>query len=372
MSDEDAENENLEGGGPGVVTDLLGLGAAAKSPAAKEIVKALSKALGTIIDPARTLLMGLARNKVEANKIVAIARAEASARMIAVESEGLIERMKERIVAQEIGRQINIELAASEAINTAELESPTVQAVPVDNDWMAAWLEGVKDVSDAELRTLWARLLASQSRSDGERVSGPALQLLRTLDADLGRALLKFVAFVLIYECYPFHRPIQPPILERKPLVLLQELGFVRQVSLYAFKFKYFYVRFAGTFTMMHDVLELTDRARELCLSLLGGNAFETVLRDEGHSSEQQVDTYVSLIDAAMQLGPTPITLGFDRPNAEKPIELALNRPGVIYSLDFEALMRTFTEKGASLSEVPQEVLRRLQERGVKFTTSGS
>ena len=88
-----------------VVTDVLGLGAIAKSQAGREIGKAIGKAIGAVADPARTLLLGLAKNKVDTDRITKIAEAEAKARQIQVASDELIERMKERVVAGEIRQQ---------------------------------------------------------------------------------------------------------------------------------------------------------------------------------------------------------------------------------------------------------------------------
>src|SRR5215831_13513156 len=109
-----------DGSTPGLdvpgVKDVLGIGEAAKSPAAKEAVRALARIIGTVTDPTRALLMGLAKNKVEGNRIVSMARAEAKARKISVEADALIERMKERMIATEIRHQLNIETTVSDAV----------------------------------------------------------------------------------------------------------------------------------------------------------------------------------------------------------------------------------------------------------------
>jgi hypothetical protein len=115
------------------VTDVLGFGVAAKSPAGREVAKAVGKLLGSLADPARVLFMGLAKNRVEANKITSTARAELKALRVAVEAEPLVERMKRRVVGTELRHQLNIESVAAEAITNLNRDHPNDQSRPIDD-----------------------------------------------------------------------------------------------------------------------------------------------------------------------------------------------------------------------------------------------
>jgi hypothetical protein len=72
----------------------------------------------------------------------------------------LLTRVRERTAYQEAKRQLNVEQVALEAAN--ELRGQQASAEPVDEDWVARFFEGAKDVSSEEMQKLWAKILAGE------------------------------------------------------------------------------------------------------------------------------------------------------------------------------------------------------------------
>jgi hypothetical protein len=181
------------------VTDVLGLGKAAKSRAGEQIAKAFRNLLGVLTEPSRTLLVGFAETKVETHRITAAASAKAEALEIEVDA---FERMKQRVVVTELRRQRNIETITAEAVEDLNQHHANDESRPIDDDWMASWLEGAKEASASEVRSMWAKLLEAQALSARNIVSGPSLALLRNLDGNLARAFSDFICYLYAYGCY--------------------------------------------------------------------------------------------------------------------------------------------------------------------------
>ena len=89
----------------------------------------------------------------------------------AVEVSAIEHRAAQRLAMQEVQRQENIEAIM---LLAAAVDSDSVSEEPVDADWATAFFDSCKDISNHEMRLLWARILA------GETVR-PASFSLRTL-----------------------------------------------------------------------------------------------------------------------------------------------------------------------------------------------
>jgi hypothetical protein len=350
-----------------VIHDIFGIGAAAKSPVAREIAKAAAKAFGAIADPARTLLMGLAKNKVEANRIKSVARAEAEARLLSVETDNLVERMKQRVVATEVRRQLNIETAITEAVELAESEDPNNQSRPIDDDWMAMWVEGVQGASVSTVRTMWARVLKSQAVSSEQSVSGPSLGLLRNLDAELARAFTEFTRFIVAYQRYPHHGKVRPSIISPRNLKLLEELGFIRHISERAFPLRAFALQLkANIITMNHGSYVLTVRAHELAEAIFGRTPFEAGLRGRLPSHDDQIKIYLELIEALIEEGPSPVSLLIRGNDANHDAVLDLKTSAERQpDSKFEEWTAQLSDKSVTPDDVQTGVLRGLYDRGL-------
>ena len=88
------------------------------------------------------------------------------------ESFALRRRAGTRLLHMEEQRQQNIESVASQA---AQKIPEKVSEEPVKPDWMARFVESVKDVSDETMQSLWSSILAGE-------VAAPGQISLRTLD----------------------------------------------------------------------------------------------------------------------------------------------------------------------------------------------
>ena len=77
-----------------------------------------------------------------------------------------IQGAKTRALYRELKREINLRaialLAQKEVISDEEVSDERV-----DEQWVTRWVDGAQDVSDEELRTLWAKLLAGEVKKPG-------------------------------------------------------------------------------------------------------------------------------------------------------------------------------------------------------------
>jgi hypothetical protein len=145
-------------------TSLFNL-AGLTEPATK-LIESVASGIGTLYEPTRI------RRK---------ARADADAALILASAEGarsaLAARAAERITFQELRRQENIDAVVEEAIKVLPSH---VSAEPVDPDWMSRFFTACQDVSHAELRVLWGRLLTAEVSQPGA-VSRRTLGILQDL-----------------------------------------------------------------------------------------------------------------------------------------------------------------------------------------------
>lgn len=116
-------------------------------------IKKVSKAIGHAYAPAH--LTRMARAQVEVDKIVSLGKIEVSE---------IERRAVKRLIAEEGEKQANIEFitgqAAAQISNDAKPEN-------MDDDWIANFFDKCRIVSDKQMQTLWAKLLAGEANSPG-------------------------------------------------------------------------------------------------------------------------------------------------------------------------------------------------------------
>lgn len=157
------------------------------------LVEKISSAIGIVFEP--TKIKRKARAEAEAQKITAIASIEISA---------LEQRAINRLIGQQARKQKNIEQITAQA--EAELP-PEAKVKDLDEDWIAHFFEQCENVSDAEMQTVWAKLLSSEATNPGS-YSKRTVNFVSTLDkkdAELFTNLCDFVYHfmvptVLIYD----------------------------------------------------------------------------------------------------------------------------------------------------------------------------
>ncbi|WP_028324627.1 DUF2806 domain-containing protein [Desulfatirhabdium butyrativorans] len=126
---------------------LINLGDLSKP--ATVLIEKVCNAVGVLYEPTR--IRRQARAEVDAEKIKALAR---------VELTSLQERAIERLVHQEERKQQNIEDITAQA--AAQLGA-NARAEELDEDWVAHFFKQCETVSDKEMQSLWAKLLAGEA-----------------------------------------------------------------------------------------------------------------------------------------------------------------------------------------------------------------
>jgi uncharacterized repeat protein (TIGR03899 family) len=128
------------------------------------------------------------KGQAELDMQVASARAEGEVAVIRRENQFILDniedRVNERVRYKEIKRQKNLEDIAAKA---AQEIPEFVSEVPVDEDWVFEFINKSQDVSNEQLQSLWARLLAGEVVKPGS-FSLRTLAFVRTMskeDADL-------------------------------------------------------------------------------------------------------------------------------------------------------------------------------------------
>ena len=104
-------------------------------------------------------------------------------------AESSWERMKR---FKEERRQANIEAIAYQAL---QMTADSVSKDPVDQDWATEFINFSQDVSDEEMRSLWARILAGEVAKPGS-FSMRTLSLVKTLGKDDADKFTRFCSMV--------------------------------------------------------------------------------------------------------------------------------------------------------------------------------
>lgn len=126
---------------------LINLGDLSKP--ATVLIEKVCNAVGVLYEPTR--MRRAAQAEADAERIKALAR---------VELTSLQERAVERLVHQEERKQRNIEAITLQA---ASQLPPEASPEKLDDDWIAHFFKQCETVSDKEMQSLWAKLLAGEA-----------------------------------------------------------------------------------------------------------------------------------------------------------------------------------------------------------------
>ena len=161
-------------------TSLINLGDLSKP--ATVLIERISDAIGAVWEP---------------HQIRRVARAEADAKIVAatadLEISELQKRGLERLIREEGKRQENIESITAQA--AAQLRDGA-RPEGMDSDWIVNFFDKSRNISNAEMQSLWARLLAGEATTPGS-YSKRTVDLIAALeksDAALFTQLGTFVA----------------------------------------------------------------------------------------------------------------------------------------------------------------------------------
>ncbi|MFB1077635.1 hypothetical protein C5F63_10955 [Photobacterium damselae subsp. damselae] len=159
-------------------TSLVNLGELSKP--ANTLIEKVSSAIGGVFEPWQ---------------IKRVAKAEAEASLIKAESEikinDLHRRAMHRFIEEEANRQENMEEITKKSIPHLD---ETSNPANMEDDWLTNFFDKSRIVSDEEMQTIWANVLAGEANTPGS-FSRRTVNLLSDLDkrdAELFQTLCKF------------------------------------------------------------------------------------------------------------------------------------------------------------------------------------
>lgn len=158
----------------------------------EKFLDVISNGIGTLYRP--RAIRKEADAKAYAIRTIANAKNEAIAEGHLMEAETL-SRINERLVGKEKERQNNIDEVVEAAAEDLQKEK-VVSDEPVNKDWSTRFFNIVQDVSDSDMKQLWAKVLAGEVKSPCS-YSLRTLELLRNLSKQEAELFLKVSQLVL-------------------------------------------------------------------------------------------------------------------------------------------------------------------------------
>lgn len=131
------------------------------------LIERISDATGAVFTPWQ--MKRIAKAEVETNKIKAHGDADIA---------DIHHRAEQRRLAEEAKRQENIENITAKALPEVKSEAKPEQ---IENDWLTDFFDKCRLVSDEEMQTIWANLLAGEANQPGT-FSKRTINLVSTLD----------------------------------------------------------------------------------------------------------------------------------------------------------------------------------------------
>lgn len=165
----------------------------------------------------------IAEAEVEAEKIHAVAQ---------IEIDRIQRRALTRFIAEETKRQHNMESILAKALPEVRESAKPEQ---VEDDWIANFFDKSRLISDEQMQTLWARVLAGEANSPG-KFSKRTVGLLASMDksdAIMFSKLCRFVCSIPDHGLNPIIYGYKHPLYERNgidfPLLShLENIGLTR------------------------------------------------------------------------------------------------------------------------------------------------
>ena len=162
----------------------------------EKLIEVVSNGIGTLYRPRK--IRKEADAQAYAIKVLENAKATAGAETMMIEAD-TAERIGQRVLAQEIRRQNNIDTVVEAA--AVELKGKQVSDEPVDEDWATRFFGIVQDVSKEEMKMLWSKILAKEIESPSS-FSMRTLETLRNLSAKEAELFQKIAPYILHQQDY--------------------------------------------------------------------------------------------------------------------------------------------------------------------------
>jgi hypothetical protein len=187
------------------------------------LMEKISDAIGVYFEPHRITRM--ARAEAEAQKIKATAQ---------IETTELQQRALRRFLAEEAKKQDNIESITAKALPYLEAES---KPQDIENDWITNFFDKCRLISDEQMQTLWAKVLAGEANSSGS-YSKRTINFLSSLDKEDSVLFTSLCGFAWSFgSLIPLIYDEQAPIYTNHGITFnalehLDDIGLVSFVSL--------------------------------------------------------------------------------------------------------------------------------------------
>ena len=190
------------------------------------LVKKIAKGVGTLYEPRR--IRNVAEAEAEASKI----KAESE-----IETTDLHRRAEQRRIEEEAKHQKNMEdITAKAAPHLNEDANPDA----MDDDWVANLFDKCRIVSDEEMQSLWARVLATEANTPGT-LSKRTVNLLSDFDKSDAELFTKLCGFGwVIRDVVPLVFDFQADIYNKHGITFdtLSHLEVIGLIQFNAFGFK--------------------------------------------------------------------------------------------------------------------------------------
>jgi hypothetical protein len=160
---------------------LINLGDASKP--ANTLIKKISAAIGGLCEPFQ--IRRVAQAEADADRIRAVTR---------IEITELEHRAMSRLFAEEAKKQHNIEAITLKALPDV---SPESRPEDVEDDWIANFFDKCRLISDEQMQSLWARILAGEANSPG-KFSKRTVNLVGSLDKSDAMLFSQLCGFVFV------------------------------------------------------------------------------------------------------------------------------------------------------------------------------
>ncbi len=157
---------------------LINLGDLSKP--ATVLIEKVSDAVGAVFKPYQ--IKRIAKAEAEADKIKALA---------GIELSELEQRAMQRLVQEEAKKQENIESITAQATQKLNQDAKPEN---VERDWIANFFDKCRLVSDAEMQSLWANLLAGEANKPGT-YSKRTVELVASLDKQDAHLFTNLITF---------------------------------------------------------------------------------------------------------------------------------------------------------------------------------
>ena len=174
------------------------------SKPATVLIEKISDAIGGIFKPYQ--IRRVAQAKAEADKINAAAQIEISE---------LQRRALHRFIIEEAKKQHNIESITRKALTEVAADADPQK---VEDDWITNFFDKCRLISDEEMQSLWARLLAGEANSPG-RFSKRTIDLVSSLDKFDADVFSKVCSFsFMIGGLYPLIYDVENEVYTKRGL----------------------------------------------------------------------------------------------------------------------------------------------------------